>query len=384
MQGCPPPSQTNWLLVLLLLVAGLFAGAQFGKLALTLDQMRALYPGNTGLVPILISIVGMVGVAFGAVAGATVTRLGLARTLTGALVLGGTLSVLQAWLPPFGFFALSRVFEGGSHLAIVVIAPTLLASIASDADRPVVMGIWACFFGFSLAILAAVLPVVIGAGGLSLLFALHGGGMIVLAAILWPVLPRGLAKDAPRPNFIAEHKIIYTTPRLLIPGGGFVWYTIVYIALLAVLPSLLGLPVWVVTALPLVSIIGTLAGGWIAKHLAPDRLVLLGFGLTALSAPLVLLLPGALWPLFVLFLVMAVIPAGCFASIPHFNAATTDKARATGGIAQLGNVGTTLGTPVFVLVANQGGISAVALLASVFCACGLASVVGLRRAIGRA
>lgn len=379
-----PPTRTNWRLVVLLLVAGLFAGAQFGKLTLTLEALRAQYPGGAAFVPVLVSIVGMVGIVFAAVAGATVMRLGLAWTLTAALVLGGALSLMQAALPPLGLFAVLRVFEGASHLAIVVIAPTMLASIASEADRPVVMGIWACFFGLSLAILAAVLPGVLGAGGLPLLFLLHGGGMIMLAVILWPALPHGLTRDAPRPGFLREHAIIYTTPRLMIPGGGFVWYTILYIALLAGLPALLALPAWAVTALPLISIIGTLAGGWIAKSLAADRVVLLGFAGTFLSAPLLLVWPGALAPLFVMFFVMALIPAGCFAAIPQFNPSTTDRARATGGIAQLGNVGTTLGTPIFVLLADHAGIAAVTALTAVFCLLGIASVTLLGRAIGRA
>jgi uncharacterized membrane protein len=73
----------------------------------------------------------------------------------------------------------------------------------------------------------------------------------------------------------------------------------------------------------------------------------------------------------VLFFVMALIPAGSFASIPHFNAEATDRARATGGIAQLGNVGTTLGTPIFVLGFDAGGLSLVCAIMLGFCGLGL-------------
>jgi predicted MFS family arabinose efflux permease len=245
------------------------------------------------------------------------------------------------------------------------------------------MGIWASFFGISMALLAAMLPWVLAKGGLALVFAGHGVGMIVMAALLLPLLPKlepGRASRSGRPgrvSFRAENRVIYTTPRLLIPGAGFVWYTILYIALLALLPVALGLPVWVVTALPLVSIIGTLWGGVLAKRVTPDRLVAIGFALTALATALVWVLSPAIWPLFVLFFVMALIPAASFASIPYFNAEATDRARATGGLAQLGNVGTTLGTPLFVLAFDAAGLGLVWGIMLVFCAAGLLSTRAL-------
>lgn len=365
------PQRTRWLLVFMLLLAGLFAAAQFGKLTLTLQELRETYPEGGGLVPVLVSIVGITGIALGAVAGGVVARVGVTRSIIGALLAGGALSLVQGLLPPLPVLAMLRVAEGVTHLAIVVATPTLMASMSSDADRPLVMGIWAAFFGISMAILAATLPFVLDKGGLPLVFLGHGVGMIVVAALLYPLLPKGRISRPVPVSFWAEHRIIYTTPRLLIPGAGFVWYTILYIALLAVLPGALSLPVWVITALPLVSIAGTLWGGLLAKRIAPDLLVAVGFALTGLATALVWVLQPALWPLFVLFFVMALIPAGSFAAIPHFNAKATDRARATGGIAQLGNVGTTLGTPIFVLGFDAGGLALVCVIILAFSVTGL-------------
>ena len=98
--------RTDWLLVFMLVLAGLFSAAQFGKLALALPQLRAAYPEDGALVPVLISVVGMVGIALGAVAGSVVTRVGVTRALCGALVAGGLLSVVQALMP--GFTVLRR------------------------------------------------------------------------------------------------------------------------------------------------------------------------------------------------------------------------------------------------------------------------------------
>lgn len=365
------PVKTKWLLVFTLLLAGLFAAGQFGKLTLTLQELRALYPMGGAFVPVLISIVGVVGIVLGAVAGAVVAKLGVARALTGALLSGGVLSLMEATLPAMPVFAGLRVLEGLSHLAIVVATPTLMASIATDKDRPVVMGIWAAFFGIAMAILALILPGLLVLGGLSAVFIFHGTGMLIIAGLLFPLLPKKRISTPVPVSYIQEHKIIYSTPRLIIPGAGFVWYTMIYIALLAVLPVALNLPVWAITALPLISIVGTIWGGFLAKHVAPDRLVTMGFASTAMSAVFVWVMAPAIWPLYLLFFVMALIPAASFASIPHFNTEVTDRARATGGIAQQGNIGTTLGTPIFVLAFDGGGLTAVCVIMIAFCGAGI-------------
>ncbi|WP_394197947.1 MFS transporter [Litoreibacter albidus] len=374
-------AKTNWPLVFALLVAGLFAAAQFGKLTLTLPVLRETYAEGGAFVPVLISIVGMVGILLGAVAGAVVTRIGVARSLTGALVAGGVLSLIEATLPNITVFAGLRALEGLSHLAIVVAAPTLMASISAEKDRPVVMGIWATFFGTSMAITALLLPSLIGIGGLPAVFVAHGVGMLIMAVLLYPLLPvHRIAQRVPV-SYLAEHRILYSTPRLIIAGSGFVWYTIQYIALLAVLPIALNLPLWAITAIPLLSIVGTLWGGFLGKRIRPDQLVMIGFALTIAASGLVYVASPAIWPLMILFFVMAIIPAASFAAIPYFNAAPTDRARATGGIAQLGNVGTTLGTPIFVLIFDQAGLAGVCLIIGLFCGVGMICTTVLRSKI---
>ncbi|MCY4335471.1 MAG: MFS transporter [Litoreibacter sp.] len=367
-----PSEKTNWVLIALLLLAGLFAAAQFGKLTLTLEPLQLHYPEGGFFVPVLVSIVGMVGIALGAVAGSVVAGIGLTRVVLAGLFAGGVISLAQTTLPSLPFFALLRIAEGVSHLAIVVAVPTLMASLSTDADRPFVMGIWAAFFGIAMAILALLLPTVLAQGGLALVFAGHGVGMILVGLVLWPLLPSMPRETSSKIRPVQEHRIIYSTPRLLIPGAGFVCYTIVYIALLGVLPLARVLSTWDIAALPIISIFGTILGGWVAKSLAPERLVGLGFLATIGVTAVALVLRDAVWPLFLLFLVMAFIPAGSFASIPHFNTQPKDRARATGGLAQLGNVGTTLGTPLFVFAQQQGGFTAICLLTITFCTMGLA------------
>lgn len=371
--------KTNWLLVALLLVAGLLSAAQFGKLTLTLPLLETTYPGS--FASVLVSVVGMVGIVFGAMAGALVAKAGISRVLFGALLLGGALSLFQATLPALPIFALSRAIEGFSHLAIVVAAPTLMASVSSDRDRPVVMGIWASFFGISLALTAAILPGLLALGGLPAVFLAHGLGMIIIALGLFRFLPRSKHAGISRVSYLAEHKAIYTTPKLLIAGGGFGFYTILYIAFLAVLPQALDIPLWTVSAMPLVSLGGTFAAGFLARYISPPLISMAGFGLTICVMSAFLVASNPVIPALVLMLVMGLIPGASFATIPHFNARAADRARATGGIAQLGNVGTTLGTPIFVLLNYVYGMPGIVIAAVVFCISGIVALAVLRQMI---
>lgn len=370
--------QTNWLLIGLLFAAGLFAAAQFAKLSLSLPALYALYPERAVLVAGLVSVMGLVGIVFGVVAGSFIAKIGMGRALIWGLVIGGLVSLLQALLLPFWLFAASRIVEGFAHLAIVVAAPTLMAGASSDRDRPVVMGIWAAFFGVSFALTAQLIPIF---GGLSALMVMLGLGMLVMALLLRGRLPIMGASTSVSVTFMAAHKDIYSSPRLLIAGGGFVWYTLLYIALLAVLPGVLDLPVWASTAMPLFSLVGTFGAGFLARMVSPVRIAVAGFVGSAVLILTVALTPSILPGVLALMLVMGLIPGACFAAITHYNDSAHDRARATGAIAQLGNVGTTLGTPIFVSFAAAGGIAAISWGVVGFCAIGVLSMLALHKRI---
>lgn len=374
-------ASTNWFLVAALFIAGLFAAAQFAKLSLTIPMMQEAYPNARNWVPTIVSINGIVGLVFGVVAGAHVVRRGISRMLILALAVASAVSLFQSLLPPIGFFALSRVIEGVSHLVIVVAAPTIMAQISSDKDRPFVMGIWASFFGCSYALIGVFLDDVLAAGGLSLLFQLHGAGFAICALAFLKILPKDKPQTVETIGFLRAYATIYSTPRILLPGAGFVWYTFIYIALIAVLPISLGIPVATVAAFPLVSIFGTVLAGYLAKFFGPDAISIVGFTLTAVLIIIVVAVSPAFWIIALLFLFMGFVPAGSFAAIPHFNSNVFDRAQATGGIAHFGNIGTTLGTPIMVVVAGSFGMTGVAVLTALCCLGGIAVLLRLGRAV---
>ncbi|QFU08964.1 Major Facilitator Superfamily protein [Rhodobacteraceae bacterium THAF1] len=365
--------RTNWAVVAALFVTGLLAAWQFATFALTLPDLSAAYDRPVTTLAWLVSVVGLVGILLGAVAGGCVAAMGARRVLIFAMLLGAGMSLVQAFLPPLWLLGVSRVIEGVSHLLIVVAAPTLIAGVASDNGRPVAMAIWAMFFGVAFAIGAAIFPMIVTIGGLQALNVAHGLGFLVMAAVLVPMLPVQ-PRQPLRLSPVAMHRAIYGHVARAMPALCFVFYTVVFVAAVAFLPLALGRP-GLAISLPLLSLSGTFAAGWLCKRVPPFIVLAAGFIAVALCGIIGWVsTPAAVYPMFA---TMGLVPGAAFALIPHLNAEVSDRALATGGIAQMGNVGTTLGTPMFALFYAQAGLPGLWAALVGFSVLGLAVTLGL-------
>lgn len=358
--------RTRWGLVALLFIMGLFAAAQFGKVSLTLVEHAAVFNRSPTGVAYFVSLVGLVGLFCGAMAGAVVAWLSPRTSLLAGLGFGAVMSFAQSFLPSAEVYAGLRLLEGISHLALVVSAPPLLAMIATDRDRPVVMSIWAMFFGLSFALSALIVPRLLEWGGLALVMQAHGGGFLVLLVLFWRRLPR-TGRAAFSLNIIKLHKEIYTTLPIVAPGAGFVFYTVTYIALLTYLPLALERPELFIR-LPLVSLCATLLAGYLCRSIAPDKVAIFGFCAGALACIGI----AAEVPLAadVVFFALGLVPGASFAAIPYFNAGLTDRTRSTGAISQLGNLGTVTGTPIFAALLAGFGLPGILIGLAGFCLAG--------------
>lgn len=365
-------------------LAGLGAAAQFGKASLMFDILAARYAGAGPVaLGLLVSIVGLVGLVFGTTAGVIAARLGLVRALIAALWLAALVSLAEATLPAYGAMLALRVAEGVAHLAIVVAGPTLIAAVAPPARLGAAMTLWSSFFGVSYALLALGLPPVVAAWGPSAPFVLHAAWFAGCALLLAPLL-RGVAPPVPvaagQAGILREHLAIYRSPRIAAPATGFVFYTLLYVALLTLYPPLLPAPFagQAAVAMPLVSIAVSLTLGiWLLGRIGPVRLVQAGFALALVAAPGMALSATApalaLAAALVLSAALGLVQGASFAAIPALNADPADRARAAGAIAQLGNVGTTLGTPALAALVVAMGPAAAAAFAAPLCAAGIAA-----------
>lgn len=368
--------------ILAIWAAGLGAAAQFGKISILFADLERHYAGAGAVgIGLMVSVVGMVGLVFGTTAGLAVARVGPRRAILWALALGAVVSVVQALLPPYPVMMAARVLEGVSHLAIVVVGPTSIASVAPRHLQGAAMTLWSSFFGLTYAVLAWFGPGVVAIWGDAGLFLGHAGWMVLCFGLLWVLMPRDQPVTAARsgPGILAQHWAIYASPRLGAPAMGFLCYTVTYVALLTLLPAVVT-PGWggfIAVAMPLVSIgLSLTLGVWLLSKVTAVTLVQGGFGFGILSALGLWVFwgTGLFEAVFALGLAGAVgiVQGASFAALAQLNPGSEDRARASGAIAQLGNLGTTTGTPLLALILTGAGATGLMLFLIGFFGLGIA------------
>ena len=341
--------KTHWPLIALLWTTGLMAAAQFAKLTFTLDALQIHYPGMP--VPLAVSAVSVVGILGGALAGFFVAMIGARKAVLIAITASCVLSLIQGFDMPFALFMVTRIAEGFGHLLLVVALPTMMVVLAKPGDKSVVMGIWGTFFGVGYAILALLVPLIEAWGGERSVYVGHGLLLAALLPVLWAALPRVMAGRQGMPNVLAVHRAIYSSPKFFAPGLGHGIYTSIFIALVAFLPAALD-ALWLLPILPLANLSGTFASGFVARRIPASRLSVAGFAVGGILFFLLALSGSTI--LAILAMIATGLTAGAnFAAVPEFNHTPEDQARANGAMAQIGNIGTFCGTPVYALVAGS-------------------------------
>lgn len=372
------------LLILLLWMAGLSAAGQFAKIGVILPELSIVYPGHGAVIGFLLSIISLVGIVFGLIAGALLGRIGARRLLIGALLLGSLVSLFQSIIPSFPVIMASRILEGLSHLGIVVAAPTLMASLTPMHYRGLTMSLWATFFGVAFAVTAwAGIPLAhhYGPGAL---FVAHGVFMGLTAIALAILLPAQIISTAQQragselfdlSGLVRRHREVYSSPHMAAPALGWLFYAAAFISLLTVLPTLMPAEnrSQVASAMPLASIVVSMTLGiTLLRVMQATHVIVLGFSLAMMAASLFLFLPPQPWMAITLMGTMGLVQGASFAAIPQLNANPVNQALANGGMAQTGNLGNLLGTPLLLSVISVAGNDSMIIVVMLFFALGLA------------
>lgn len=368
---------TRWSLIFAIWAAGLGVAAQYGKISIIFGRLPELYPSAGGSISFTVSLVGLMGIVFGLVAGMFVASFGFRRTIVCSLWVGAAMSALQAMHLPFAIFLTTRVIEGLSHLGVVVAAPVLIAQLSSNRDRGLAMTLWSTFFGVAFTLLAWFgLPLVASKGVLAL-FWLHAAIMAALALLL------GLAmRDVPVPTrqerpalrtLLALHLPVYRSAWKVAPAAGWLFYTCCFVAVLTVIPPYIAAESrsFVLGAMPLASIAVSMTFGvQLLRRVAAVKVVQMGFLLCAASCLWLWAMPG--YPLACIALAgaMGLVQGASFAAIPQLNESHVARAESSGVLAQAGNLGNTIGTPLMVLALGFSGFGGLMATLLVLFLCG--------------
>jgi hypothetical protein len=206
-----------------------------------------------------------------------------------------------------------------------------------------------------------IVPIVQAWGGVPAVYVGHGVLLAVLFPVLWSSLPRVMVSGAAMPNVVAVHRAIYSSPRYFAPGLGHGIYTSIFIALVAFLPTALD-ALWLTAALPLANLSGTFVSGFFARKIVASKLSVGGFAVAGILFAIMAATGSIAIALCAMFATGLTAGAN-FAAVPELNDTPQDQARANGAMAQVGNIGTFLGTPIYALVAGSlWGIAGVSIV----------------------
>lgn len=351
---------THWPRVFLLWGCGILAALQFAKISLAFQLLQSRYEVSAAQMGWVLSMVGVVGLTLGVSMGLLAPKVGYRRLLAGGLLVGAVLAAAQALDLPYYVFFATRVLEGASHLSVVVAAPTLMAAAAGPQHRSVAMGLWSTFVGTAFALCAAFGQSFLAAYGVHALFGVHAAFLLLACACVWWLVPADSARvpDPARTSLLARHVRTYTNWSTALPGLCFFCYTGMAVALLTFLPQ--ALPPehrWAAAVLPFTGMAGTFGAGWLTRRQSPMRLLARVFPLLGLSGVACALAASAQWgytgAALLLMGVSGLAGGTAFALIPYLNKDAAQQARANGAVAQMGNLGATLGPPTFALVLSQ-------------------------------
>ena len=363
------PARTAWPAIALLYLAGALAALQYAKVPWMLPSLLLQTPMSTVQQALVLSIIGIVGAIAGTFAGAVCQAAGLRRTLAFGLAVGTAGALLPLAASAYPMLLLARGIESVAHMAIVVSVPTLMLSLCSPVDRPRVMALWSCYFTITFICAALVAPMVLRAAGWQGMAVLHALLMVVVGLLCWR-LPHTDAQPSARQRLSTQH-ILKAQFRLLGQGKllavpvTFFGYTLLFVALVSVLPRWLSSnpaqATQLAMALPCASLVGTLLSMVVlSRGIAGYRIVAwsaLGIILTGAS---LMLLPAQGWAtlgtVFIAFILLGTLPAGVISSIPAlFSPGDADITLVNGGLVQFGNLGNFVGSPVLAALLVQFG-----------------------------
>jgi MFS transporter, AAHS family, 3-hydroxyphenylpropionic acid transporter len=219
------------------------------------------------------------------------------------------------------------------------------------------MGLWSSFFGIAFSVTAWAGKPITEAFSISGLFLVHA---ILLFAIFLTLLFSIRKIDIPnnennKISFLTAHIKVYSNWRAVSPGVLFFFHTFMYIALFTFLPRLSeneSTRDLLLVVLPLISIIGTMIAGIASQYfVSPSKLSVVAY-ISLLILIFVIKLSFDNNTLFVvasmvLILFSGIIQGSVFSLIPNISLTTRDQTNANGAAAQLGNLGSTLGSPIF-------------------------------------
>lgn len=362
--------KTRWSQIIFLYLSGTLAAFQYAKMPWMLKDLLNTQSFSELQQATLLSTIGVIGAVLGAFAGALCQRFGLRRSLIIGLIIALIGSLLPLITTNYVPLMAARVVESTAHMAIVVTAPTLMLMLCAPQDRSKIMAVWSCYFTLTFMLLAGIAPGLMALAGWQAFPVFHAALLaLALVGVMRTVSTAQIqaqqrdAKQLPANALFSAQWRLLSQRRLLIIPLTFIGYTLLFVSLVSVLPTLLSSKTSMQNALgfilPGCALLGTVISLLTLKRgVKPWKLVRVAAWVILAAAMLIAVfssLSGMRLALVLLiFLMLGLLPAGIIGSLPDVLPANDpDLPLVNGGLVQFGNLGNFIGPPVLALLISQ-------------------------------
>jgi MFS family permease len=369
-----PGKGTGWSAASVVLLCGILAATQTGKLPPVIPELRRVFDASLIEMGWLASVINLVAACTGLAAGLVADRVGrhaLLKFGLAVLGLGAAIGLVANDLP---LLFVSRVVESLGFVAIVIAAPVLVRSSVPTSHQRLALGIWSAYtsIGMTIMLLATPwsLPVLGWQGG----WFFGVAGALLLLLLVWRRFP-GRGERAPGMDGVSATGLLRglrdATPWLL--AASFGSYTLLWFSLMVWIPTFLleqgGLGLMSTGALTALMIAanapGNIVGGWLSqRRLALLPLILVPISVIGISGWLIYALappPVVMVSLGVVFSFFGgILPGAIYAWLPAVALRHGNLASANGLVVQASNIGMLAGPPLAAALVSAGGWPALA------------------------
>ena len=357
---------TDWTYVWLLIVIGICAAMQVGKVPPALSALQSELGFDIVVGAWVVSMFSAIGAAAGCLAGWIADRFGARVTVIAGLLGMAAASAAGGVAHDAASLLVSRAVEGMAFVIVVVAIPSLLTDSAHGHDRQVVLGFWGIYMPTGMAIAFVLTPAVLASWDWRVLWQMNALLLVALAVALG-MLRRAPAGSTTRGSLNPAdfgRAVLRRGPLLL--ALTFACYTFQYLAVFGLFPTMLeeaGVSPQqagnLTAAAAAANAVGNVvAGRLLARRVEARRLILggsLGMAVIVVGVFLPLLSPTVRCWMAVGFAgVGGLVPASIFASVPAV-AGGNSAATTMGLVMQASHMGQLLGPPVVAAVATWAG-----------------------------
>lgn len=375
--------------VILLLLAGILAGTQLGKVAPLVGWFQSGIGFSLVLTGWFTAAIGLFVALAALPAGWAIERVGTRRSFaTAALLLtvggAGLAGAASPWTM-LGF----RLVEGLGYLVLVIVVPALLNAVPTPAWRAPALAVWGGFVPIGFAVGDFLARAVDAPVQPRLFLALAAAGFALFALPAAILLSRVRNAEGTAQTYAEAGPGVaatITAPVVLV-SLAFGFYVIGSVGFFAFLPTFVERPnSSVVLSAGLISL-ATPVGNAVAGLLVKGRgaggalgIALAGFVLTALAALPAFGQSAAATPAILLFAVAGGLTASAlFAALPAVVPAGGSPALAIGLLCQAGGLGTLAGPPLAAAAIETYGWSGFSVFAAFAALAGLLATLALLR-----